>query len=595
MNIVDILIGFVGGGAIGSGALYALQQGKISEALQKYEKMRTALGDTETELKDVKGQLKLLDVSEERIRSLEARYREEVAKLQHELEDSQARLQEAAIATPSKDLETSYKIQIQELQEGYEAKIEELRQSYQTQIQEVIEANKAEIDNLRQNQQAQILELENGYQSQIQQLEQGYQTQIAELQNIPQPVVAELPIAEDYQTTQIVEPWDDFPDSPSAEFVETAAEITGLEEVPVILPEEVSSEIDFLESLQPEMTDMAIEGFTSEPEFALETEAFADFGGIEENLEPEFVSEMGTFEGFTAMEESIEPEFTPEMATFDSFGVEEESAEPAFIGERGTVNGFETMVDSPEFAPEMATFDGFETMVDSPEFAPEMATFDGFETMVENIEPEFAPEKDTFTDVTAMENTFVSPELTVVDDFYSAEETQVFEGEEQAISNLDMSAADMEFLNGLQLEEEIKTINSLEELSGSYDDIFSTEAVSNDTSFFDLLPTDSEKFADSQNSLDDLFADASNPDTSELFNPFGEEISPSQSQAQNGFHMISDQEELDFFSMLDDSETGNMESLTNDEELPLDDLFSDDLFSEWDNKSTHTDKLESHQ
>ena len=45
MNIFDILIGFIGGGAIGGGALYALQQGKIKEALQKYEKIRTALGE----------------------------------------------------------------------------------------------------------------------------------------------------------------------------------------------------------------------------------------------------------------------------------------------------------------------------------------------------------------------------------------------------------------------------------------------------------------------------------------------------------------------------------------------------------------------
>ncbi|MDJ0524379.1 MAG: hypothetical protein PX634_03410, partial [Microcystis sp. M53600_WE12] len=101
MNIFDILIGFVGGGAIGGGALYALQEGKIREALQKYEKIRAALGETEAELKDSKGQLKLVALSEERIRNIEATYREEVAKLQKELEDSQGRLQEIASATPA--------------------------------------------------------------------------------------------------------------------------------------------------------------------------------------------------------------------------------------------------------------------------------------------------------------------------------------------------------------------------------------------------------------------------------------------------------------------------------------------------------------
>ena len=70
---------------------------------------------------------------------------------------------------------------------------------------------------LRQSQQAQILELEKGYQWQIQQLEQSYQSQLLELQNAPQALDAEQSIQEDDQTTQIVEPWDDFPDSPRVE------------------------------------------------------------------------------------------------------------------------------------------------------------------------------------------------------------------------------------------------------------------------------------------------------------------------------------------------------------------------------------------
>jgi hypothetical protein len=57
MSIVDILIGFVGGGAIGGGALYALQEGKIREARQKQGKIRADLGKTEAELEDTKGEL----------------------------------------------------------------------------------------------------------------------------------------------------------------------------------------------------------------------------------------------------------------------------------------------------------------------------------------------------------------------------------------------------------------------------------------------------------------------------------------------------------------------------------------------------------
>jgi len=478
MNIVDILIGFVGGGAIGGGALYAFQQGKIREALEKYEKIRADLGKAETELKDTKGQLKLLDLSEERIGNIEATYREEVAKLQKELEDSQGRLQGAASATPDQAVEVAYKTQIKQLQEEYE----ELRQSYQSQ-------------------QAQILELENGYQSQIQQLEQSYQSQLLELQNAPQPVVAEPPIEENDQTTQIVEPWDDFPDHPSAEIATTA------------------------------------EDFISEPEFAPETAAFGSFETMVET--PVSESEMSPFDGFVTEETVVlEPEFTPEM-----------------------------LVETPVSESEMSPFDGFvteETVVLEPEFTPEMEVFVGFETLEGHLElePEFAPAMETFDGLSAREETLVSPEMTMVED------SPVIE--EQAISNLEISAAEMEFLNGVQLEEETRTISSLEELSGN-----------------------TEEFADAQNSLDDLFADIADSNSSELFDPFAEETPKVEAKGKNGSSVLSNQEEPDFFSMWDDQEMGNLESLPSDEELPLDDLFSDDLFSDGDNSKTT--KLESHQ
>jgi len=438
MNIFDILIGFVGGGAIGGGALYAFQQGKIREALEKYEKIQAALGQTEAELKETKGQLKLLDLSEERIRHIEATHREEVAKLQKELEDSQGRLQAAASATPDQAVEVAYKTQIQQLQQEYE----ELSQSYQSQ-------------------QTQILELENGYQSQIQQREQGYQSQLLELENARQAVV-------DDRTTEIVEPWDDFPDHSRDEIATTA------------------------------------EDFISEPEFAPETAAFGSF---------------------------------------------------------------ETMVETPVSESEMSPFDGFvteETVVLEPEFTPEMEMFGGLETPEGylELEPEFAPAMETFDGLNAGEETLVSPEMTIVED------SPVIK--EQAISNLEISAAEMEFLNALQLEEETRTISSLEELSGN-----------------------AEKFADAQNSLDDLFADVADSNSFELFDPFAEETPKVEAKGKNGSSVLSNQEELDFFSMLDNEEMGNLESLPSDEELPFDDLFSDDLFSDGDNSKTT--RLESHQ
>ena len=471
MNIFDILIGFVGGGAIGGGALYAFQQGKIREALEKYEKIQAALGQTEAELKETKGQLKLLDLSEERIRHIEATHREEVAKLQKELEDSQGRLQEAASATPDQAVEVAYKTQIQQLQQEYE----ELSQSYQSQ-------------------QTQILELENGYQSQIQQREQGYQSQLLELENARQAVV-------DDRTTEIVEPWDDFPDHSRDEIATTA------------------------------------EDFISEPEFAPETAAFGSFETMVET--PVSESEMSPFDGFVTEETVVlEPEFTPEL-----------------------------LVETPVSESEMSPFDGFvteETVVLEPEFTPEMEMFGGLETPEGylELEPEFAPAMETFDGLNAGEETLVSPEMTIVED------SPVIK--EQAISNLEISAAEMEFLNALQLEEETRTISSLEELSGN-----------------------AEKFADAQNSLDDLFADVADSNSFELFDPFAEETPKVEAKGKNGSSVLSNQEELDFFSMLDNEEMGNLESLPSDEELPFDDLFSDDLFSDGDNSKTT--RLESHQ
>jgi hypothetical protein len=469
MNIFDILIGFVGGGAIGGGALYALQEGKIREVLQKQKKIQAALGDAEKELKDSKGQLKQLALSEERIRNIEATYREEVAKLQEELEDSQGRLQEIASANPAQAVEVADKTQIQPLQPEYEAKIEELRQSYQSQIQEIIDGKQGEMEALRQSQQEQILELEKGYQSQIQQLEKGYQSQLLELQNARQTVV-------DDRTTEIVEPWDDFPDSPSAE-------------------------------------------------------------------------EINPFDGFITEETlGLPPEFAPETP-------------------------LETPVSESEFSSEMNPFDGFiteETLVLEPEFATEIP----LETPVS---------EETFDCLNSPEETLVSPEMTEIEDFSLMGEP--------AISDWEMSAAEIEFLNSLTLEEETRTIGSLEELSGNYVQI--QETVSSDTSFSDLLAPDTEKFADNQNFLDDLFADTDDSNNPELFDYFAEETPTVASNRQNVASVASDQEELDFFSMLDNEEMANLESLPSDEELPLDDLFSDDLFSDGDNSKTT--RLESHQ
>ena len=236
-------------------------------------------------------------------------------------------------------------------------------------------------------------------------------------------------------------------------------------------------------------------------------------------------------------------------------------------------NARQTVLD--ERTPEIV--EPWDDFPDNPS-AEEINPFEGFiteETL--GLEPEFAPETPLETPVSPSEFT---GEMNPFDGFITEE-------------NLELAA---EFTPEMEMfgeEEETRMIGSLEELSGNYDRIYSQETVGSDTGFSDLLATDSEKFADAPNSLDDLFADINDSNSPELFEPFTEETPKVASNRQNVASVASDQEELDFFSMWDEEEVSDPESLPSDEEFPLDDLFSDDLFSDWDNSKTTTP--ESHQ
>jgi hypothetical protein len=236
-------------------------------------------------------------------------------------------------------------------------------------------------------------------------------------------------------------------------------------------------------------------------------------------------------------------------------------------------NARQTVLD--ERTPEIV--EPWDDFPDNPS-AEEINPFEGFiteETL--GLEPEFAPETPLETPVSPSEFT---GEMNPFDGFITEE-------------NLELAA---EFTPEMEMfgeEEETRMIGSLEELSGNYDRIYSQETVGSDTGFSDLLATDSEKFADAPNSLDDLFADINDSNSPELFEPFAEETPKVASNRQNVASVASDQEELDFFSMWDEEEVSDPESLPSDEEFPLDDLFSDDLFSDWDNSKTTTP--ESHQ
>ncbi|MEG3436239.1 hypothetical protein V0288_03835, partial [Pannus brasiliensis CCIBt3594] len=348
MNIGDILIGFVGGGAIGGGVLYALKQGKITELTKQFDKARSALDETESELQDTKGRLEQSRrESEARIRGIEGTYREEVAKLQRELDETRFNLQEMTDSAPSEDLEASY-----------EARIEELRREYERQLEEAHQA-----------QQFQPLETAGGYPPEVETFQQDYSSPEGEWQDTASAFVDEDEspfLEEEGRAPQFAEPWDDLPDTPRDEFGEIPVDTSRWEEfsppVPELSDEEESlPELDFLESLHPETPDASIENFQPE------TEAFATFGRFEETSD-----ETEAFGNFSEYEESaadmsgfgemtvIQPpaaEFSPETSAYEGFGGFEETSDEteAF----GTFDGFqdsETLEPQAEFSPETSAY-----------------------------------------------------------------------------------------------------------------------------------------------------------------------------------------------------------------------------------------------
>lgn len=151
MNIIEILIGYGLGCVMGGGSLYAFQQEKIKELMEKYKTTQISLCCTFEELKEAK-----LTVTAKQT---------EIEKLCH------------------------IQTRMQKIIDSKEQEIKSLCQSYYQHIKELTESKEQEIKTLCESQQTQFFELETDYQQQIeqlknnyQQLENNYQNQLQELQ-----------------------------------------------------------------------------------------------------------------------------------------------------------------------------------------------------------------------------------------------------------------------------------------------------------------------------------------------------------------------------------------------------------------------------
>lgn len=144
MNIIDILIGYGLGCVMGGGSLYAFQQEKIKELMEKYKTTEISLCCTFEELKEAK----LTVITKQT----------EIEKLCH------------------------VQTRMQKIIDSKEQEIKSLCKNYQHQIKELTESKEQEIKSLCESQQIQIFELETDYQQQIEKLENNYQNQLQELQ-----------------------------------------------------------------------------------------------------------------------------------------------------------------------------------------------------------------------------------------------------------------------------------------------------------------------------------------------------------------------------------------------------------------------------
>ncbi|MEG3439676.1 hypothetical protein V0288_21290, partial [Pannus brasiliensis CCIBt3594] len=224
----------------------------------------------------------------------------------------------------------------------------------------------------------------------------------------------------------------------------------------------------------------------------------------------------------------------------------------------------------------------FESFGEFEETSDETETFDNFDGFEDNatLEAIQTPTVDIISEMSAFES------------FGEFEETTAPE----------LSSVDLDFLNSPALEE-VESIANFEDLAIEDHEIFSSRVSPDDTSFFDLLPTEAEQSESLStdalpSSLEELFANTNDAEANALFESLASEIenAGSNGHVDSQFSAVSEEIDLDFFSMLENSDTGASEPLPSEADLEsFDELFNDDLFSEWGNGTpSQGNKIESH-
>lgn len=170
MSLLGTILGLLGGGVVGFLAAYFIQNNKLAklkESTNRYAQANKALASAESELKDTRARLLILEQSENNLREkIEQSYQE--------------RLQ---VQTAELDGLRSLKDQLEQELSRTKGELETLKQSYQEQIEDPQrQAGGAFLETKLEEHQVQMRELQQAYQARIQALEQAHQAKIDELE-----------------------------------------------------------------------------------------------------------------------------------------------------------------------------------------------------------------------------------------------------------------------------------------------------------------------------------------------------------------------------------------------------------------------------
>jgi hypothetical protein len=547
---LSTILGLLGGGAAGFGAAYFIQNGKISKLQQdisRYSQASQALVSAESELKDAKSRILILEQSENDIRRrLEQSYHEQMEELQASSQEQINELNQMRSLKLELESELEQvRAQLENAQNNHFNDLEALKQAYESQASQLPTTSEGdfereslershyeEIQALQQAHAAQMQEIEQAHQARIYELEQAYQTQILEIQ-------AEQSQAFDHPFTPVAAE----PETPETDSFQTFINPDLLRDD----EEDTPQAMGYLETWVAPFPD-------DEPEFSSEEENIPTNGSRDASY--------------------LETWYAP---------LAEESADlEESFNHQGENSHLETWISAPleeatEQPPEMGYLETWvaEAPLEETSSLSEASDLNFLESLQTEAE-EDAPNYD-----------FSPSSFTAAEEDASLNFLESFSREvEEEVPNFSDNTSDLGFLESFAAEEEVARISSLEELTTAAEDAFDESFPHPDNDFLELLPQEEE--APSFNNGFSLPTVDSDSDLFGFSEPAEDELAllnslelqldeDSNAAKASGFGESS--EDLDFLNLLDTNESAleSFPSLENN--APSDSL--EDLFG-WD-------------